>query len=129
MQAEELHVLHVLSHFDNGVHVFHADAELVLCQTGSNVGMSVCTDIRIDAESHLSHLTLGCSQFVDDFQFGYGFYIEAEDVVVKAIVDFLIGLAYTGKHNLVAWETGFYGCTYFASAYTIGTKSAFANYF
>ena len=83
MQAEELHVLHALSHFNHGIHVFHADAELVFSQAGSDVGMGMSTYIRVDTESYLGYLALGFRQFVDDFQLRNRFHVEAEDVMVK----------------------------------------------
>ena len=85
--------------------------------------MGMGTHIRVDAECYLSYLALGLGQLVDNFQLGHGFYVEAEDVVVEGLVDFLVGLSDTGIHNLVAWKTGLHGSTNFASAHAISTQT------
>ena len=48
-ETNELYVLHILGLLYDGVHITHGNAELVLCQTCGDVGVCMCTDVRIDA--------------------------------------------------------------------------------
>ena len=58
MQSYYLHMAHLLGLADDVRHTFHSDAKLVLSQSGSDVGMSMCAYIRIDAQLHTHHLTI-----------------------------------------------------------------------
>ena len=128
VQPHELDILHLLCLFDDWYHIVHGDAELVFRQSCGDVGMGMCSNVRVDTESHMRHFSLGCSQFVDDLQFRHRFYIEAENIMFQAVVDFLVGFSHTGKYNLLVREARFDRCTYFAAAYTIGSQSCFSDY-
>ena len=82
---------------DDGIQLFHADAELVFSPARGDMRMGVCPDVRIDAQRDTGCLALGFGQSVDDFEFCDRFDIEAEDVIVKAQVDFPVGFAHSGK--------------------------------
>ena len=87
----------------------------------------MCTDVRIQTESHTSHLAfLGC-QFVDDFQLGNALDVETEDIVVQSEVDFPVALADTGINNLRTGETSSHTGLYLATADAVGTQSCFAD--
>ena len=100
VQAHKLHVGQFLSFANHGFHISHGDAELILCKSGGDVGVRMCTDVWIQTECHASDLVLGCSQFIDDLQLRNALHIEAEDIIVKSQIDFPIRLADTGIHDL-----------------------------
>ena len=127
VQSDELYVLHLQRHIYHIVHVLHTDAELVLRQSGSDIGMGMCPHIGVDAESYIRNLTLCRSQFIDDFQFGDGLYIETENIIIQAEVDFPICLAHSGKHYLIRRETCLDCCTNFTATYTVGPQSVLTD--
>ena len=45
VKSQELDVLHFCSFLDDALHIAHGDTELVLCQTGCDVGMSMSAHI------------------------------------------------------------------------------------
>jgi ribosomal protein L17 len=51
MQADELHVLQLFGALDDGHHVTHRNAELILSETRRDVGMRVSAHLRVDAEA------------------------------------------------------------------------------
>ena len=66
------------------LHVLHCDAKLVLCESCSNLCMGVSTDVWIDAEAYISHLSFLSCQFIDDLKLCNTLYIKAEDVTIKS---------------------------------------------
>ena len=127
MQSDELDVLQSGSQVNDAVHVGHADAKLVLCQSGSNVGMGVGTNIGVDAESHVGHFATCGSQLVDDLELGHRLYVEAEDVAVQSEVNLPVSLAHACKNYLGGREAGTQGGLNLASAYTIGTQATLTD--
>ena len=128
MQADEIDILHLLRHVDHLIHIFHADAKLILCQSGSNIRMGMRPHIRIDTESDIGHFAFRGSQFVDDLQFGDRLYIETENVVIQTEFNLPIRFAYTGKNNLLCRETGFHRRTNFTATHTIGSHATLTDY-
>ena len=82
VQAYKLHIVHFECTVYHLIHVLHADTKLVLCKSGGDIGMGMCTDIRIDAESYSGNFSFCCCQLVDYFQFWNRLYIKAENVVI-----------------------------------------------
>ena len=126
VQAHELDVLHLLSHADDVEHVAHRDAELVLGQSGGDVGMRVSTHVGIDAQADARHLSLRGGQLVDDLQLGDALHVEAEDVGVEAEVDFPIALAHAGVDNLRGREPRAEGGTNLSAADAVGAEPRLA---
>ena len=107
--------------FDDGHHVAHGDAELVLSQTGGDVGVCVRPDIRIQTEGHTCHFPFGCCQLIDNLQFGNALDVEAENVVVETNIDFPVALADTSVDDFLAVETCTHAGLYFSAADTVNT--------
>ena len=82
MESHKLNVLHVQCEIDNVIHIAHADAELILCQSGSDVSVSMCTHIRIYTECYTGNLSLSLRQLVYNFKFGHRFHVEAEYIII-----------------------------------------------
>ena len=127
VQTNELNVRQLLGLTDHGYHIAHGDTKLVLGQTGGDVSMGVRTNIRIEAERYASHFSLGCCQLIDHLEFGDAFYVEAENVVIEAEVDFPIALTYSCINNLVIWESCLERSLDLAAAHAVGTKSCLAD--
>ena len=73
------------------------DAELVLAETGGDVGMGNSVDIGIDAQGDGCRLALRRSQAGDGFEFGFGFAVEAVDAFVESVLDFGFGLVHVPR--------------------------------
>ena len=121
VKSQELDVLHFCSFLDDALHIAHGDTELVLCQTGCDVGMSMSAHIRVDAEANLSYLILFFCKFIDNLKFWDALYIEAEDAFLQTEIDFPITLAYTCIYNLAGRETCLDGCLNLSSAHAVGS--------
>ena len=89
--------------------------------------MGMRTYIRIDTESYTGCFAFGGSQFVNDFQFGYGLYVEAENIIIQTQINFPVCLAYTSIDYFVCRESGLNGCADFSATYTVGSQTAFAD--
>ena len=127
MKSYKFHIIHLQCTVDDIVHIVHADTELVFCKTCCDVGVSMCTYIRIDTESHSCNFAFGCCKFVDDFKFRNRFYIEAENIVVQSEINFPVCFTYSCIYYL-AWRKSSFDSRFdFSAAYTVGTKSAFAD--
>ncbi|MPN10703.1 hypothetical protein SDC9_158000 [bioreactor metagenome] len=87
----------------------------------------MCAHVGVDTESHMSHLALGSSQFVDNLQLGNRLHVEAEDSIIKCQINFPVGLAHSGKHDFIGRESGFDCRTNFSAAHTIGSHATFTN--
>ena len=127
MQTYELYVLKLFGLADYRNHIAHGDTKLVLGQTSGDVGVGVGTYVGVKAEGYASHLALSCCQLVNHLEFGNAFYIEAENVVIEAKIDFPITLAYTCINNLVIGEARFERCFYLAATNAIGSKTSLAD--
>ena len=127
MQSDELDVFHLLRHVYHMVHIFHTDTELVFRQSGSDVGMRMRAYIGVDTESNIGYLAFGCGQFVDNFQFGYGLYIKAEDIIIQSKIYLPVCLTHSGKHNLVGRETSLDCRTDFTAAHTVRSQPALTD--
>ena len=89
--------------------------------------MSVGTHVGVQAEGYASHFALSCCQLVNHLEFGNAFYIEAENVVIEAKIDFPIALAYTCINNLVTSEARFERCFYLAATNAIGSETCLTD--
>ena len=127
VQSDEAYIAHAECQVDDTVHIIHADSELVFCQSGCDMCMSVCTNIGVDAEGHTSHFTFGGSQRIDYFQLGDRFHVETKDIIVQSQLYFPVGFSHTGIDNLSGREAGLKSGTYLASAHTVGTHSTIAD--
>ena len=78
--------------------------------------MCMCTNIRIDTESHSCHLSLGGGKLVDDIQFCKTLDVEAEDVLVKTEINLPVALAYTCIYYTFACKSCFAGCFYLSAS-------------
>ena len=127
MKPDELDVFHLLRHVYHMVHIFHTDTELIFRQSGSDVGMRMRAYIGVDTESNIGYLAFGCGQFVDNFQFGYGLYIKAEDIIIQSKIYLPVCLTHSGKHNLVGWETSLDCRTDFTATHTVRSQPALTD--
>ena len=127
VQTYELDVRQFLSLANHGYHIAHGDTKLVLSQTRGDVGMGVGTNIRIQTERYASHFSFGCCEFVDNLEFGDAFYVEAENVVIEAKIDFPIALAYTCINNLIIGEARLERSFDLAATHAIGSKTCLAD--
>ena len=127
VQSNEAYVFHPLSLCNSLLHLVHGNAELVLCQSCGNVGVCMRAHVRVDAEGHPCHLTLGLCELVDNLQLCYALYIEAEDVVVESEIYLPVALAYSGIYYLRWCEPCFYACLNLSTAYAVGTKAGLAD--
>ena len=75
-------------------------------------------------ESNIGYLAFGCGQFVDNFQFGYGLYIKAEDIIIQSKIYLPVCLTHSSKHNLVGWETSLDCRTDFTATHTVRSQPA-----
>ena len=67
VQSYHFYVRHLLRRLNYTNHVAHVYAKLVFCQTCGDVGMCMCSYIRIQAECNASRLSTLLSQLIDDF--------------------------------------------------------------
>ena len=100
MQSHHLHMLQLGGMLDNGNHIAHGDAELVLGQSRCNVGVGVSTDIGIQPERHAGHFAFCLRQLVDDLQLRNTLNVKAENVAVESEVYLPVAFANTGKNDL-----------------------------
>ena len=127
VQTYELDVRQLLSLANHGYHIAHGDTKLIFSQTSGDVGMGVGSNVRIQAERYACHFALGCCEFVDYLEFGDAFYVEAENVVIEAKIDFPIALAYTCINNLVVGEACLERSFNLAATNAISSKTCLAD--
>lgn len=89
--------------------------------------MGMCIYIWIDMESYMGCFVFGGSQFVNDFQFGYGFYVEVENIIIQIQINFLVCFVYISIDYFVCWEFGFNGCVDFFVIYIVGFQIVFVD--
>ena len=128
MQTDKLDIIHTCSLFDYIHHIFHGNTEFVFCQTGCDIGMSMCAHVGVDTECHSCHLVFGSCELVDDIKFGKTLHIKAEDVLVKTEINLPVALSYTGIHYSVSWESSFASSFNLTATHAVGTKTGFADY-
>jgi len=87
-----------------GVLIGHA--ELVLAQTGGNIGVGVGIHIGIDPQAYRGPLAQAQGHPVEPFQLGGGFHVEAENTGVQGLGHFPFGLAHAGEHHLARIRPG-----------------------
>ena len=126
VKSDNFNIRHRLSLINNLVHVLHGNSELVLGKSGSNVGMCVRADIRIDTERYTSLLAVLLCKFVNHLKLGYRLYIEAGDIVLKSEFYLPIALAYSSIYYAVGRKASLKSCLYLAATHTICTKSVLA---
>ena len=126
MESDNFNIIYRLSLINNLIHVLHGYAELVLSKTGSNVGMGVSSDVRIDTERYTGLLAVLLCKFVNHLKLGYRLYIEACDIVLKSEFYLPIALAYSSIYYAVGRKASLKCRLYFATTYTICTKSVLA---
>ena len=85
---------------------FDRDAELVLPQTGRNVGMGLRVHVGIHSQGNAGGLVAGCRPGVQDVQLGRGFDVELQDARVQGEIDLVFGLAHAGEHDLLRIRPG-----------------------
>ncbi len=79
--------------------VFDGDAELVLTQTGGDVGVGLSEDVGVDAEGDPGSLAGGAGAPAEDFQLGFALYVEEEDVGAEGCVHLPDLLADAGEDD------------------------------
>ena len=82
------------------------DAELVFGFAGRDLGMGPGIDIRIDPDRNIDFARLAVSDLRQQFQFGLGFDIHAQNVFVDRERKFGRGLADAGEHDLLWRNAG-----------------------
>ena len=127
VEPDNLDVLQLAGVLNDGHHVAHGDAELILGQSGGDVGVGVGTYVGVQSEGHAGHLALGGSQLVDDLELGDALDVEAEDVAVEPDVDFPVGLADAGEDNLRAREASLDAGLNLAAADAVGTQACLTD--
>ena len=83
-----------------GQGVFIGHAELVLAQTGGNIGVGMGIHIGIDPQAHRGPLAQAQGHAVEPLQLGRGFHVEAENPGAQGLGHFRLGLADAGEHHL-----------------------------
>ena len=124
VQADEVYVLHLLGLDNGGHHVLHGNAKLVFGQPRSDVGVCVCSHVRVDAQRHVCHLAFRFGQLVDDLQFGHTFNVEAADTGIQSEVYFPIAFSYTSIHNIFCFKSCIQCRLYFATAHAVGAQTS-----
>ena len=79
--------------------LFVVDAKFVFRQTGSDIGVGMRTDVRIDAEAYRSDHTARKGKFVYDLKLGSGLDVETGNSGVEGEKDLLVTLANSRIHN------------------------------
>ena len=115
VESFEGYVAHLLALGDDCLHVFHGYAELVFGEACGDVGMCVRTYVGVDAEADVGSLLLGACYLVDDFEFGYALYVEAEDACFESEFYLPVALSDSCKDYLVGWKACFEHLLYFTS--------------
>ena len=127
VKADELHVFHFSRPFDDGLHVSHSNAELVLSQSCRNICVCVSSNVRINSERHSRNCIFGLSQFVDDLQFGYTLDIEGKDAQIQAKVNLPVAFPDSCVDNFACWKPCPYSCLDLPSADTVGSQSCLTD--
>ena len=127
MQPNEFDVLQPFSLGNDSQHVVHVNTELVFCESCGNVGMCMGSHVRIQTEGDACHLPLVGCQFVDDFQFRDALYVETEDIVINAEIDFPVALAHTSEDNLRDREPSLDRGLDLTATHTVGSQSGLTD--
>lgn len=90
---------------------------------GSDVGMCMCPDVRVESECHPCHLAAFTRQLVYHLQFGYALHVEAEDVVVQPEVDLPVALSHAGIYDPVVGESRLYRRLYLTAADAVSPQA------
>ena len=101
--------------------------KFILIQSGCDIMVCIGTHIRIDTQCHTGFFAFGSSQFVNHFKFGNRLHIEAKNIVIQTKINFPVGLSHTCKNHFRSRNSGIESSLYFATAYTIGTKTCIFN--
>ncbi len=92
------------------------DAELVLAETGGDVGVGFGEDVGVDAEGEAGDFVASFGAGGEEMELGFGLYVEEEDVGVEGGVDLPLLFAYAGEDYF--FEGGLVG---FADALELAT--------
>ncbi len=106
-----------------GVCVRHA--ELVLFESGGDVGVRLRIDIRVDAERDRRRRTVRLGHLVDAREFGCRLDVEALDVGLERLLDLGAGLAHTGEHHLARVSPGREHACQFSARDDVETRAQF----
>ena len=83
MDADQFNMFQVADQVQHLSELTQVDTEFVFLHAGCNLGMCMSIYFRFDTEGDRGYFVFGGSQFVQDFQFGGRFYVEAENIVVQ----------------------------------------------
>jgi len=82
------------------------DAELGFLEAGRDIGVRLRVDVRIDAQADRRFLAALARHFVEAFEFGGGFDVEAEDAGIQRLFHFRRRLADAGEDDFLRIGTG-----------------------
>ena len=96
------------------------NAELVLGLAGRDLGVGLRVDVGIDAHRDAGGATLARGDRRQQFQLGFGFDVDAENVFVERKREFVRGLADAGEHDLLRRDAGGPRALEFAAGHHVG---------
>ena len=91
--------------------------------------MSVCSYVRIDAETHTRAGIEYGGKLVDDGEFLDTFHIEHPDSSLQRQLNLPVGLTYTCKSDAIGCKARIEGCTNLTAAHTVGAKTGLCDLF
>ena len=93
-------MLHLCGTLYEVMHVVHGYAKLVFGKAGDNVRMGVCSYVGVYSECNVCYFRFAGCQLVDNFKFRQTFYVETENILVKAEIYFPIVFPNSCIYNL-----------------------------
>ena len=96
------------------------NAEFVLGLASRDLGVSLGINVGIDADRDVGGTALAGCDLGEQFQFGFGFDVDAEDALLNRKRQFTRGFADAGEHDLVRRDTGGTGAQELAPGYDVG---------
>ena len=99
------------------------DPEFVFAEAGGDVGMRGGVDVGIHAQRHARLHAAAGGQCIDQRQLGFRFAIEAADIVLERVVDFLRGFPTPEKTTLRGIAAGFENAEQFAAGDDVESRA------
>lgn len=94
MNANQIDITEFLSLAGSSLDLPQTDAELVLLKPRRDILVRMGVDVRVDAQSDVSHFAFGHSELINHLHLGNAFHIKALNFSIEGKVNLPIGLAY-----------------------------------
>ncbi len=121
MQPYKTDTWHLLADSDNTNHVLLGYAKLVLGKPCCDMGMSMGTHVRIDAEADIGHFAHSPGNLCNDFQLWNALDIKVLYPNLESKFYLPICLANTSENNLICRKAILQTRLYFTATHTIGS--------